>query len=93
MEAASKCYESLCSEEFAIAGKCDVARKTLIDSLIAKFKESMHDFFAEVCLKILSYSDLLLTATIILQNLFLCVRLKSMDFDNGKLFYTLIDLL
>ncbi|XP_065924838.1 cohesin subunit SA-1 isoform X1 [Magallana gigas] len=47
LEAASKCYESLCSEEFAIAGKCDVARKTLIDSLIAKFKESMHDFFAE----------------------------------------------
>ena len=25
-----------------------MARKTLIDSLIAKFKESMHDFFAEV---------------------------------------------
>ena len=53
LEAASKCYECLCSEEFAIAGKCDVARKTLIDSLIAKFKESMHDFFAEVLMIII----------------------------------------
>jgi hypothetical protein len=48
LEACSKCYECLCCEEYAIAGKCDVARKTLIDSLVVKFKEAMQDFFAEV---------------------------------------------
>lgn len=48
LEACSKCYECLCYEEYAIAGKCDVARKTLIDSLVVKFKEAMQDFFAEV---------------------------------------------
>ncbi|OWF51899.1 cohesin subunit SA-2-like isoform X2 [Mizuhopecten yessoensis] len=47
LEASSKCYECLCNEDYAIAGKCDVARKTLIDSLVAKFKEAMQDFFAE----------------------------------------------
>ncbi|KAJ8310918.1 hypothetical protein KUTeg_012783 [Tegillarca granosa] len=47
LEACSMCYECLCSEEFAIAGKCDVARKTLIDSLVVKFREAMHDYFAE----------------------------------------------
>ncbi|XP_076097858.1 cohesin subunit SA-2-like isoform X2 [Mytilus galloprovincialis] len=47
LEACSKCYECLCCEEYAIAGKCDVARKTLIDSLVVKFKEAMQDFFAE----------------------------------------------
>ena len=48
LEACSKCFESLCCEEYAIAGKCDVARKTLIDSLVVKFHESVQDFFAEV---------------------------------------------
>lgn len=48
LEACSKVFESLCSDEFAIAGKCDVARSTLIDSLAVKFKEAMQDFFAEV---------------------------------------------
>jgi cohesin complex subunit SA-1/2 len=38
----------LCDEAYAISGKCDVARKTLIDSLVVKFKEAMQDFFAEV---------------------------------------------
>ncbi|KAK3094501.1 hypothetical protein FSP39_002578 [Pinctada imbricata] len=47
LETASKCYECLCSEEFAIAGKCDVGRKTLIDSLVVKYREAMQDFFAE----------------------------------------------
>ncbi|XP_064615065.1 cohesin subunit SA-2-like [Liolophura sinensis] len=47
LEACSKVFESLCSDEFAIAGKCDVARSTLIDSLAVKFKEAMQDFFAE----------------------------------------------
>ncbi|CAI9736491.1 cohesin subunit SA-1 isoform X1 [Octopus vulgaris] len=47
LEAASKCYECLCSEEYAIGGKCDVAKKTLVDNLVSKFKESMQDFFAE----------------------------------------------
>ncbi|XP_041354006.1 cohesin subunit SA-1-like isoform X2 [Gigantopelta aegis] len=47
LEACSKCFECLCSEEYAIAGKCDVARKTLIDSLVVKHREAMQDFFTE----------------------------------------------
>ncbi|XP_053403143.1 cohesin subunit SA-1-like [Mercenaria mercenaria] len=47
LEACSKCFECLCDEAYAISGKCDVARKTLIDSLVVKFKEAMQDFFAE----------------------------------------------
>lgn len=47
LEACSKSFECLCSEEYAIAGKCDVARKTLIDNLVVKFHESVQDFFAE----------------------------------------------
>ncbi|KAK7091059.1 hypothetical protein V1264_010775 [Littorina saxatilis] len=47
LEACSKCFECLCCEEYAIAGKCDVARKTLIDSLVVKFHEAVQDFFAE----------------------------------------------
>ena len=48
LEACSKCFECLCSEQYAIAGKCDVAKKTLIDGLVVKFKEAMMDYFAEV---------------------------------------------
>ena len=48
LEACSKCYECLCNEEYAISGKCDVAKKTLIDGLVVKFKEAMMDYFAEV---------------------------------------------
>ena len=44
----SRCFESLCDEAYAIAGRCDVARKTLVDSLVVKFKEAMQDYFAEV---------------------------------------------
>ncbi|XP_060595340.1 cohesin subunit SA-1-like isoform X2 [Ruditapes philippinarum] len=47
LESCSKCFECLCDEAYAISGKCDVARKTLIDSLVVKFKEAMQDFFAE----------------------------------------------
>ncbi|XP_052800827.1 cohesin subunit SA-2-like isoform X2 [Mya arenaria] len=47
LEMCSRCFESLCDDSFAIAGKCDVARKTLVDSLAVKFKEAMQDFFAE----------------------------------------------
>lgn len=47
LEACSKCFECLCSEEYAISGKCDVAKKTLIDGLVVKFKEAMMDYFAE----------------------------------------------
>lgn len=44
----SQCYEVLCNEEYGIAGKCNVARKTLIDSQVVRFREAMQDFFAEV---------------------------------------------
>ncbi|XP_052214972.1 cohesin subunit SA-1-like isoform X2 [Dreissena polymorpha] len=47
LESCSKCFETLCDETYAIAGRCDVARNTLIDSLGVKFKEAMQDFFAE----------------------------------------------
>ncbi|KAK6195975.1 hypothetical protein SNE40_001290 [Patella caerulea] len=47
LEAATKCFEALCNEEYAIAGKCDVARKTLIDSLVVKYRDAMQDFFTE----------------------------------------------
>ncbi|KAL4220722.1 Cohesin subunit SA-2 [Mactra antiquata] len=47
LESCSKCFECLCDEAYAISGKCDVARKTLVDSLVVKFKEAMQDFFAE----------------------------------------------
>ncbi|XP_025079886.1 cohesin subunit SA-1-like isoform X2 [Pomacea canaliculata] len=47
LESCSRCFENLCSEEYAIAGKCDVARKTLIDSLVVKFRDSVQEFFAE----------------------------------------------
>ncbi|KAL5005539.1 hypothetical protein ScPMuIL_018995 [Solemya velum] len=43
----SQCYEVLCNEEYGIAGKCNVARKTLIDSQVVRFREAMQDFFAE----------------------------------------------
>ena len=48
LEACSKCLECLCNEEFAIAGRCEVSKKTLIDALVIKLKQAVQDFFTEV---------------------------------------------
>ncbi|CAL1527874.1 unnamed protein product [Lymnaea stagnalis] len=47
LEACSKCLECLCNEEFAIAGKSEVSKKTLIDSLVIKLKTAVQDYFTE----------------------------------------------
>jgi len=47
LEACSKCLECLCNEEFAIAGKCEVSKKTLVDALVIKLKQAVQDYFTE----------------------------------------------
>ncbi|XP_059146359.1 cohesin subunit SA-1-like isoform X2 [Physella acuta] len=47
LEACSKCLECLCNEEFAIAGKSEVSKKTLIDALVIKLKQAVQDYFTE----------------------------------------------
>ncbi|CAG5123705.1 unnamed protein product, partial [Candidula unifasciata] len=47
LEACSKCLECLCNEEFAIASKCEVSKKTLIDALVIKLKQAVQDYFTE----------------------------------------------
>ncbi|XP_046568890.1 LOW QUALITY PROTEIN: cohesin subunit SA-2-like [Haliotis rubra] len=47
LEACAKCFEYFCSDEYAVAGKCDVARKTVIDGLTVKFREALQDYFTE----------------------------------------------
>jgi hypothetical protein len=41
--------ENLCAEEHAISHKCNVAKSTLIDHLVQRYKEAFQDFFQEVC--------------------------------------------
>lgn len=48
LENCSKVLDNLCNEEYAISGKCNVARSTLVDSLVEKYKEAFQDFFQEV---------------------------------------------
>lgn len=43
LEACAKTYEALCNEELAIHSRCAVARGTLIDSLIHKYKQALSD--------------------------------------------------
>ncbi|KAK2186468.1 hypothetical protein NP493_199g04022 [Ridgeia piscesae] len=47
LENCSKVLDNLCNEEFAVSGKCNVARSTLVDSLVEKYKEAFQDFFQE----------------------------------------------
>lgn len=44
LEACAKTYEALCNEELAIHSRCAVARGTLIDSLVHKYKQSQNDY-------------------------------------------------
>ena len=48
LENASKVLENLCNEGYSISGKCNVAKSTLIDNLVQKYKVSFQDFFQEV---------------------------------------------
>ncbi|CAH1781721.1 unnamed protein product [Owenia fusiformis] len=47
LEVCSKCLEAFCQEEYAISGKCQITRSTLIDAQVEKFREAFQDFFAE----------------------------------------------
>ncbi|GIY75962.1 cohesin subunit SA-1 [Caerostris extrusa] len=44
LEACAKTYEVLCNEELAIHSRCAVARGTLVDSLVHKYKQASSDF-------------------------------------------------
>ena len=48
LENSARVMENLCNEDFPIAGKCNVARSTLIDNLVQKYKEAFKDFFSGV---------------------------------------------
>ena len=48
LEACSKSLEVLCNEDFAISGKCEVSKKTLVDALVIKLKQAVQDYFTEV---------------------------------------------
>ena len=47
LENASKVLENLCGEDHAISHKCQVAKSTLIDHLVQRYKEAFQDFFQE----------------------------------------------
>lgn len=44
LEACSKTYEALCSEDYAINTRCSVARSTLIDALVHKYREATEEY-------------------------------------------------
>ncbi|XP_014668076.1 PREDICTED: cohesin subunit SA-1-like isoform X2 [Priapulus caudatus] len=47
LEACAKTVELLCGNEYAIRGKCEVARATLLDQLMEKFREAYQTFIEE----------------------------------------------
>eukprot|EP00918_Siedleckia_nematoides_P083545 GHVU01183142.1.p1 GENE.GHVU01183142.1~~GHVU01183142.1.p1 ORF type:complete len:1040 (+),score=187.25 GHVU01183142.1:368-3121(+) len=47
LENCSKVLEYLTNDDYTIAGKCNVSKSTLVDSLVQKFKEAFQDFFQE----------------------------------------------
>jgi hypothetical protein len=44
LEACAKTLETLCADNLAIYTRCDVARSTLIDMLVNKFKEALDEY-------------------------------------------------
>ncbi len=52
LENCSKVLELFCNEDYAIAGKCNTTKSTLIDQLTAKFREAYQDFFQEVSIEL-----------------------------------------
>lgn len=48
LEACSKTYSILCSEEYTIMNRVDIARSQLIDELSDRFNHSVEDLLQEV---------------------------------------------
>lgn len=48
LEACSKTYSILCSEEYTIMNRVDIARSQLIDELTDRFAHSVEDLLQEV---------------------------------------------
>ena len=44
----ARVLENLCSDDYAIAGRCSVAKSTLVDELVQKYKQAFKDFFSGV---------------------------------------------
>ena len=44
----ARVLENLCSEDYPIAGKCNIAKSTLVDELVQKYKQAFKDFFSGV---------------------------------------------
>ena len=49
LEACSKTYSILCSEEYTIMNRVDIARSQLIDEMCDRFSHSVEDLLQEVC--------------------------------------------
>lgn len=56
LEACSKTYSILCSEEYTIMNRVDIARSQLIDEMTDRFAHSVEDLLQEVCVGL--YSDM-----------------------------------
>lgn len=50
LEACSKTYSILCSEEYTIQNRVDIAHSQLIDEFVDRFNHSVEDLLNEVCL-------------------------------------------
>lgn len=44
LETAAKTLELLCKDEFAIYSRCDVARSSLLDMIVNKYKEANDEY-------------------------------------------------
>lgn len=61
LEACSKTYSILCSEEYTIQNRVDIARSQLIDEFVDRFNHSVEDLLQEVCFKVnVKYNNFLL---------------------------------
>lgn len=50
LEACSKTYSILCSEEYTIQNRVDIAHSQLIDEFVDRFNHSVEDLLQEVCI-------------------------------------------
>lgn len=55
LEACSKTYSILCSEEYTIQNRVDIARSQLIDEFVDRFNHSVEDLLQEVGFKVNVY--------------------------------------
>uniref|UniRef100_A0A669PU07 Cohesin subunit SA n=1 Tax=Phasianus colchicus TaxID=9054 RepID=A0A669PU07_PHACC len=54
LEACSKTYSILCSEEYTIQNRVDIAHSQLIDEFVDRFNHSVEDLLQEVCFLIMN---------------------------------------